>query len=130
MIILVSKWPLRNGLPSELVDSIKKTVDKVQQTEPGTLLYSIHNDGYNPFAQDTAIDKNNSAGKTRQTDITFFEAYKNDQAFQDHIHGEVFTKFVKENLHYFCEDPKTPGSPKMQTQFLDRIAAFIRPQAD
>lgn len=130
MIILISKWPLRNGLPDELVDSIKTTVTKVQQTEPGTLLYSVHKNGNNPFAQNTKSDRSIADDNSKQTDVTFIEAYVSDQAFNDHIYGSVFTNFVKENLRFFCEDLKKPGSPQMQTQFLERIATFIRPQAD
>ena len=129
MISLISKWKLRNGCPAELASSIKQTVSQVEKAEPGTLLYSVHVDATSPSNGKHSAETDVPDQQIKQTEITFFEIYKNKQSFEAHINGPAFTKFVKQNLHYFHQDPKKPGWPLTQTQFLDRIAAFIRPQA-
>ena len=125
----MSKWKLRNGCPKELVISIKHTVSQVKENEPGTLFYSVHLDGHNPLATENTVVIPKSDTKEKQTQITFIEMYASKQAFSDHLQGPAFKRFLKDNLHYFYEDPKNPGWPITQTQYLDRISAFIRPQA-
>ena len=98
--------------------------------EPDTLMYSVHLPDKSP------LNKNNQSLQTPPQvnpsdaiEVVFFEIYKNADAFSKHVNGKAFTQFRTDNLHFFDEDPDSPGWPLTITEFLARESAFIRHEA-
>lgn len=131
MITLISKWKLKNGVPPDILANLTAVASKVEQSEPGTLMYLVNLPALSP------LDKNRQPQcpppkpipPAEQKEVVFMEIYRDAQAFSDHVNGPVFTAFRKANIQYFQEDPNSPGWPLTDTDFLGRESAFIRAAA-
>ncbi|MCM8535778.1 MAG: antibiotic biosynthesis monooxygenase [Lentisphaeraceae bacterium] len=120
MVSLISKWQLKDGCPKDLQKLLIDIAPKVKDSEDGTLMYSVHLTAKEPS------DSASSCDLEKQTEVTFFEIYKDAEAFTLHVNGPVFTTFRKESLQYFKEDPNNKGWPITQTEFLNIESQFIR----
>lgn len=131
MISLISRWKLRDGCTPELLDGIRKAVADVERCETGTLMYSVHLPALNPLA---ATGRSGTTPPPippgNQPEVVFFEIYKDADAFAAHLGGAAFQNFVHRYLHCFYIDPTNPKMPLADTSYLDRQAAFIRPEAE
>jgi quinol monooxygenase YgiN len=132
MITLISKWKLRNGMPPELAEALRDVATIVQAQEPGTLVYSVHLSAASPLCADRNPLHPPPTGvpPELQTEVIFFEVYADADAFAAHVNGPIFTSFRTANIQYFYEDPANPGWPNTDTPFLERLAAFFRPEAN
>ncbi|MCM8531930.1 MAG: antibiotic biosynthesis monooxygenase [Lentisphaeraceae bacterium] len=128
MVSLISKWQLKDGCPDSLQKVLIDLAYKVESSEKGTLMYSVHLKTTEPSS--TTESSSTTTGQCEhspaQTEVTFFEIYKDAEAFNTHLNGPVFTKFRKDTLQYFKEDPKNAGWPKTETEFLKIESQFIR----
>lgn len=131
MITLISRWKLRNGCPPALATALRGVAAKVLAQEPGTLVYSVHLSDRPPLGHDhQPLDPPaKPLPRDQQTEVVFFEVYKDAAAFAAHVNGSAFAAFRKANLKYFYENPDNPGSPHTDTSFFDRQSAFFRPDA-
>lgn len=131
MISLISKWQLRNGCPRALHDALRAVAEQVKKTEQDTWMYSVHLPGRPPLnGRRQPYDPPLAPiSMQQQTEVVFFEIYKDANAFSAHVNGDVFTRFRTQNINYFYENPDNPGWPLTQTQFLERESAFIRKAA-
>ncbi len=132
MIVLISKWKLKNGLSDELAVALKTVADHVKAAEPDTLLYSVHLPARSPLGQgmQPACPPVKPIPGDQQTEVVFFEIYKDAAAFSYHINGPTFTEFREQYIQYFYEDPDKPGWPNTQTEFLDKQSMFVRETLD
>ncbi len=124
MIVLISRWKLKNGCPADLVTTLESLADKVKAAEPDTLLYSVNLQARSPLNQPSQLPA--PIPGSQQTEVDFFEIYKDAQAFAHHINGPVFTQFREQNIQHFYEDPEKPGWPNTETVFLDKQSMFVR----
>lgn len=126
MISLISRWPLADGCPDDLVAALKALADDVREHEPDTLLYTVHVHAPNPLdpRRRPLRPPPTPIPASRQPEVVFFEAYRDAEAFARHVDGPIFTRFRVDYLHYFVEDASNPGWPRPETSFLTRLAGF------
>jgi len=115
---LISVWPLKNGCPKALIETLKSMPDKIIANEPGTLSYAINLPSPDPLQSNSATETDETIDK-----IIFIETYQNAEAFKAHVNGSLFTEFRTQNLKYFQEDPDKPGWPVTQTSFYIPLAS-------
>lgn len=116
---LTSTWFLVPGREAEAVPELRELARQVQEKEPGTLAYLVHM----PFADSGAIV---SLPPVVRSVVTFFEIYRDPQAFLDHVNGPVFKEFVSKHGSLFLQ---AHGNPWTTVSFLHREAGFIRGRA-
>ncbi|EAZ92970.1 putative quinol monooxygenase [Crocosphaera chwakensis] len=122
-ITVVSKWPLKNGCPPELIKALEKLTE-MTRSQPGVLIYLVNLQA--PFPVDSngspICPYPNPIPLNEQKEIVFIESYSSVQAFSDHFKSPAVTDFLRENIKYFREDPNNPGFPDTAetTEFLDR----------
>jgi len=117
---LISRWPLRDGMTTELRDALVELAASVAAHEPGTLSYEVFLGAY-------AVGSSATLGVGTlpdqiQREVTFEETYVDRAAFEAHLDGETFKNFLAERLHHFYEDPTAPGHPAAATTFLTLLA--------
>jgi quinol monooxygenase YgiN len=127
LIALIARWPLKNGLPDELAESLKTLADGYRD-EPGTLWYSVNLPSPVPLdAERRAVQPPPTPiAPADQNEIVFFEIYRDAEALSDHIHGPVFTEFRKANLHHFVESEAKPGWVDSSVTFLDPQSSLLQ----
>jgi uncharacterized protein len=126
MIALISRWKLKNGCPPELKTALAELTAEVESREPGALLFSIHLPAAHPPIgppPDYAVGDPKLIKPADQNSLTFFEVYRDAQAFSDHLRGPA-AKFLVDNVHFF----ETPwqGHPRPEATFLDPQSVFVR----
>lgn len=128
MLALIARWPLKNGLPDELAETLTHLADSYR-SEPGTLWYSVNLPASVPLDSDRQpLQPAPSAiPSADQNEIVFFEIYRDAEALSAHIHGPVFTEFRKANLHHFVEREDNPGWVDSQVTFLDPQSSLLQP---
>jgi len=117
MINLISRWPLKNGCPSALLETLKVMPAQIIKNEPGTLHYAI-----NVPANDPVETCSKTSPFSQARELVFIESYQDASAFKAHLNGPLFTTFREQNLSYFVEDASKPGWPITKTTFLSPIA--------
>jgi quinol monooxygenase YgiN len=127
MLALIARWPLKNGLPDELAETLKGLAASYRE-EPGTLWYSVNLPAPVPLDADRqALEPSPSpVPHADQNEIVFFEIYRDAEALSVHIHGSVFTEFRKANLHHFVEREDNPGWVDSQVTFLDPQSSLLQ----
>lgn len=130
MIALVSRWKLKNGCPAEMMAGLQELSASVKRDEPGTLLFSVNVPTGNPpigpppeYAVDKAVsDAEWKIAPDKQSEIVFFEVYRDAEAFGKHLSGP-FADFLKTYRHFF----QTPwqGHPRPETIYLDPKLCYV-----
>ncbi|MCG7521561.1 putative quinol monooxygenase [Ruegeria sp. Ofav3-42] len=116
MFSTIATWYLKPESQSEGIAALRQLAIDVEANEPDTWGYLIHSGAAGsapPCSDDT---------------IVFVEIYRDEQAFIGHVHGPVFTKFMKDHGDLFQAGPGG-DSPFVQVQNVDRIQGFLRPEA-
>ncbi len=114
MYPLTAKWTILPGKRTEAIKVLKKLAEQVKENEKETLAYLVNLP--NAKAQNTVTPYDG--------EVTFFEIYKNEQAFMNHLNGSIFKDFVKDHGDLFLRDDK--GQPYVIAENLDFEAGFIR----
>lgn len=127
MISLISRWPLADGCPDDLVQALKALAEDVCAHEPDTLVYTVHVRAPDPLdpRHRPIHPPPPPIAPSRQPEVVFFEVYRDADAFARHVTGPIFTRFRIDYLHYFVEDGSNPGWPRTETPFLERLAGFV-----
>jgi quinol monooxygenase YgiN len=128
VITLISRWKLRNGCPPELLRALGALADAVHASEPGTLSYHVSLNARDPLGPDRrpASPLVAPIPADEQTEVVFAEAYRDAEAFADHLNGPAFAKFRTQHLGFFIEDPDRAGWPLTDTTFLTQEATSDR----
>lgn len=128
MIALYSRWQLKNGCPPELKAALEGLMAAIEAREPGTLMFSVSFPAPNPPIgppPEYAVyaDVHETRADEAQTEIVFFEIYRDAEAFSAHLRGP-FADFLQEHRNFFA----TPwqGHPRPITTFLEPRSAFVR----
>ncbi len=127
MFSVVSRWKLKNGCPPELEAALEKLRTAVEDEEPGTLVYNISflapNPPIGPQPDYAVCDDMKVVAPGDQTELVFFEIYRDAEAFSDHLRGPA-ARFMAQNREFFA----TPwqGRPRPETIFLDPRHTFVR----
>jgi quinol monooxygenase YgiN len=127
MIALFSRWKLKDGCPPELAAAVRKLAAAVEESEPGTLVYSVNLPAPHPpigpppdygvFGESTPL------APEKLNELVFFEVYRDAQAFSDHLRGPVVA-FMRDVRHHFA----TPwqGHPRPEIMYLDPQSLLVR----
>lgn len=126
MITVVSRWKLKDGVPSELATALKDAASNYQRAEPGTDLYFVNLSAPKPLGPDLQPSHPAPIEPDDQQEVVFVEKYTDADAFAAHVNGPVFTEFRTRYLKFFQEDPYQPGWPKRETLFLEEQSGFAR----
>ena len=128
MVTLISKWKLKNGCPPELLTALQELAAQVRRDEPGTLLYLVNLEASDLLGPGGKPLKNPPppVGGHEQTQVVFVEAYRDVEAFEQHVKGAAFAGFLQANLKHFYESPSSPGWPNSETLFYRREATVVR----
>lgn len=127
MIALFSRWKLKDGCPSELVAAIEELTAAVASQEPGTLTYAVSLPAPHPPIgppPEYAVSHDPDVIRpVAQTEIVFFEVYRDAEALSDHLRGAV-KEFMRKNLDHFA----TPwqGHPRPEVIHLHPTGIFGR----
>lgn len=119
MISLTSRWYLVPGRRDEAREALTRLAHAVHEHEPDTLAYLVH------LGRDDEQLVSLPANPPDQ--VTFFEIYRDREAFLAHVGGPVFTGFVADHGDLFLQGPG--GKPFRTVAFLDRVAGFVRAPA-
>jgi quinol monooxygenase YgiN len=111
----IAKWAIKPGSELQAIAALINLAEDVKNNEDNTLVYMVHIPNLNGF---------NTDPKPLQTEVVFFEVYRDEAALNAHINGPVFTGFVKTNGDLFEKDDK--GNVKMSVETLSHIAGFAR----
>jgi predicted enzyme related to lactoylglutathione lyase/quinol monooxygenase YgiN len=117
---LISRWIVRAGREKRAIAALTKLAEEVLAHEPGTLTYHVHT----PIMDDEALPP--ALPPSIAQEVVFYESYASAQAFNDHVNGPLFTKFVQEHGGLFLSPPDSPGKPFIRVQFLQLQAGFTR----
>lgn len=125
---LIARWTLLKGREQEGIAALKRLAAEVLASEPDTLVYSFHT----PRMSDPSLP---SLPASSPQEVVFYEAYRDMAAFEAHVKGPVFTRFVQQHGDLFLsaadvlpgkEGSAAPRSPFVVLQFLDFQAGFTR----
>jgi predicted enzyme related to lactoylglutathione lyase/quinol monooxygenase YgiN len=125
---LIARWTLLKGREQEGIAALKRLVAEVLANEPDTLTYSFHT----PSVGDPALP---SLPASNPQEVVFYEAYRNKAAFEAHVKGPTFTRFLQQYGELFLSpadvlpgknDPSAPRSPFVVLQFLELQDGFTR----
>lgn len=126
MFSLCSKWTIKRGEEEETgIAALADLAREVQEQEEGTLVYLVH------VPDMTQPSLPTPSG----LEVVFFEVYRDEQAFADHVNGAIFQQFVARYKDLFLpvtvttQDGEKVTGPLMLVEFLERKAGFIRPEA-
>jgi len=117
MISLVSNWWIVQGNEAKVLPALKELAANVKAHEPGTLMYTVHFPNFGD-----GISSHTSRPVPRPGAVIFVESYQDWDAFDAHVEGPIFKKFVGDYGHYFVQSEK--GGPYTGVVFMDRIAGF------
>ena len=127
MIGLISRWKLKNGCPPPFAAALEALTAAVRDTEPGTLVYSVHLPGPHPPIgppPDYGVDHDpDLAQPVPATHVVFFEVYRDAEAYSEHLRGAV-TEFMRANRDFF--DTPWQGHPRPETTYLDPRCLLVR----
>ena len=125
MYSLTSTWTLQRGKEKVAIEALRQLAREVEQKEAGTLIYLVHV----PDMTQPSLPTPSSL------EVVFFEVYKDEQAFKEHVNGSIFQGFVAEHGSLFlsmppidCGDGHSVIKPFTTVEFLERKAGFIRPE--
>lgn len=125
MFPLISVWTLSKGNEEAAIVALKRLAKQVEQQQAGTLAYLVHVPDMSQPSQPTPTP----------LQVVFFEIYKDEAAFLEHVNGELFNNFVNRHKKLFlCLEVKDKKGKKIKwpyttVEFLKRQAGFIRPEA-
>lgn len=114
-VSLVSTWFLRDECEQRILQALPILASDIQRGEPGTLMYLVH--VAHPDPSLTSLPP-------APTAITFVESYRDVQSFQNHLHGPLFTDFVRDHGSGFLAD--LTGNLFTTVSFLRLHAGFVR----
>lgn len=124
MISLYSTWWVKPGKEQALQPALIKLAKDVKKHEKGTLMYLVHSPRYDfpkvKKGKKTIISK----PMIRPGTLVFVEKYESWDAFQEHVSGPYFTKFVKDHKSMFVLGDD--GEPFVQVVFLEEETGFVR----
>jgi predicted enzyme related to lactoylglutathione lyase/quinol monooxygenase YgiN len=116
-VSLISRWFVKPGCHEAAMRALTKAARDVEAKEPGTLTYRIH-------VQRRGHEKDlQSLPPEDPLSILFFEVYRDADAFEHHLHGKVFTAFVRDHGDLFTG---AGGKPFTTVNFLTLHAGFSR----
>ena len=115
-VSLTSTWFMKPGAEDELLPALQTLARVVETEEPGTLTYLVHLPSGEGSLQ--------SLPPPNATSVTFFETYRDADAFRDHVNGPRFTRFVADYGALFVAGPG--GQPYTTVDFLSPLAGFAR----
>ncbi len=116
MYPLISKWTALSDKKEEAIAALKQLAKTVEQEEPDTWMYTVHTPDFTQTNLPTPPEG----------EIVFFEIYKDQAAFNQHVSGKIFTDFVDDHADLFlCNE----GKPYVTLEIMDRQAGFIRSNA-
>jgi len=113
---LTSTWFIKKGCEEEAFKALSDLASSVYANEPNTLIYFVHRQ-YPPNPD--LISK----PPVEPSTVVFFEAYRDAQAFLEHVNGEIFTQFVKQYGNLFIQENNGPFT---FVDFLQLQAGFVR----
>ena len=130
MISLVSTWPLKDGCPPELQQMLEALAPKVEENEPGTLMYLVNLEAASPLNAETKpiVPPPPPIPLKDQKAVIFIEMYENAQAFSEHVLGSVFQTFLTDTKDFFIPDAAMTSSTRKNTPILARQSGFVRPE--
>ena len=114
-VSLTSKWFIHPGREEEVFAALEQLARDVQEHELDTLTYLVHSPLANGDLQ--------SLPPSDLSSVLFFEVYRSAKAFQAHLNGPIFTKFVEKYGSLFVP---ANGKPFVFVEFLARRAGFVR----
>lgn len=115
-VSLTSTWFIKPGCEEAADQALNQLAIDVCQNEPGTLTYLIHK----PFLRDRRLQ---SLPPVDPLSILFYETYRSPDAFFEHLHGAVFTNFLRTYGELFVA---ANGNPFTFVDFLETSAGFVR----
>ena len=119
LISLTSNWFFAPGAEKEATVALRDLAEAVRNTEEDTLIYLVHEALPD---QDALCSLPSSA----PNQVTFFEVYRNKEAFLAHVGGKAFCNFLKSSGHLFLQ---ADGQAFHTVSFLSRIAGFVRSES-
>lgn len=117
---LISRWVLKKGCEKKGLAALEKLAAEVLAHEPGTLVYRVHTPVMDASAPLVSLPP------SIPREVVFYETYASTQAFNDHVTGPRFTRFVQAHGNLFVTPPDSPGKPFIRVQFLELQAGFTR----
>lgn len=118
MHTVLATWYLKPGNEDAGRAALRTLVETVHRDEPGTLGYLVHQGG------------DGSLPPTAQEQVVFLEIYASPEAFERHITGKPFNDFLAAHGELFVTNFNPTWGPFMEVATLDRIAGFLREDAD
>jgi len=103
-IHLTSCWYLKEGKKEEAIPILKNLAKQVSEGEPGTLCYLVHFPATKPNLTSLPVTSNR--------EVTFYEIYKDQEAFHAHVNGDTFKNFVKKYGYLFEQSEKNAANDK------------------
>lgn len=115
-VSLTSHWFVRPGCQEAADAALRELARDVEREEPDTLTYLVHGAWHGAAELQTLPPSD-------PLKVVFFETYRNAEAFQRHVNGPVFTKFVQQHGSLFVQ---SNGKPFTTVEFLETHAGFVR----
>jgi quinol monooxygenase YgiN len=122
MYTLIARWTIKDGCAPPACVALRQLARAVRKHEPETLAYLVH----------LPDPKGLSLPTQSPLAVTFFEVYRNKQAFLAHLNGKIFQDFVARHRDLFLTttatgaDGKPVVSPFVLVDALRREAGFVR----
>jgi quinol monooxygenase YgiN len=124
MISLYSTWWIKPENEKKIEPVLHQLAQEVKENEKGTLMYLVHKPLYDYPTPKAGEKQIQSEPAVRPGTLVFVEKYESWQAFEDHLYGPYFTKFVAEYKDLFV--PNNDGNPFVQVVFMEEITGFIK----
>ncbi|MGA2836600.1 MAG: antibiotic biosynthesis monooxygenase family protein [Acidimicrobiales bacterium] len=116
MLSIIAKWWIVPGREPEAVAALRELARAVEEQEPFTTMYLIHT----PIME-------GSRPAPPPNEVVFVSGWPDRTAFERHLHGPVFTKWIVRYLDLFLTG--NDGTLYVSAEFIDRQAGYIRPAA-
>lgn len=116
MLSIVARWWIVPGREDAAVAALAELAQQVEAHEPFTTMYLVH----------TTIAEG-SRPTPPPNEVVFVSAWPDRAAFQKHLDGPVFTKWIARYLDLFLTDDS--GGLFVTGELLDRRAGYVRPAA-
>ncbi len=120
MFIINATWTIQAGQEAAAQQALAELARQVQEGEPETWMYLIHVANTDP-----GVFVFPPAGRGA---VTFFEGFRDPQAFKKHVTGPILTRFIEKYGVLFL-NMYGPQSPFVVSQGLETASGFIRPDA-
>lgn len=104
MVSIVARFRMQPGKEEQAVERLRKMAEAVQANEPGALVYIFHRSQQDP------------------SEIVFFEAYADTDAFQAHMQTPHMGEFQASFAELF-------DTSQVKVERLERLGGFVRPEA-